>query len=189
MKLMSMQCPSCGGVIDSAIKSRIVVCEYCGSRFVLDGDGANDFVESIAASFEEEDTSSASMPQFAEEACKEYLCSADADHFESSRKILKGLGIDSDERVFLIHDDTMFKSGKNGFAITEHGLYCRDMGEPNTVFTSWSDLARFDQLELDGCHIQYRDRLLCYFTDDNDMLEPLYNLYKKLHRHARKVAN
>ena len=37
-----------------------------------------------------------------------------------------GLGL-KNETVYLSHDDTWLKSGKNGFAITDHGFVCRNL--------------------------------------------------------------
>jgi len=111
----------------------------------------------------------------------------DRDNFKSSRKVVNGLGV-GDEDVYLIHDDTMFKSGKNGFAITGSGIYCREMGGREAVFTSWADFAKRGEPKLDGCYIRQGDKPVSYFTDDNDVLEhALIDLYQRLYEHARRV--
>ena len=65
----------------------------------------------------------------------------------------------------------MFKSGKNGFAITQQEPYCRDMGDADTTLTNWDDLAHCKRLKLDGCHIRHEDKLVCYFADNSDMMD------------------
>jgi topoisomerase-4 subunit B len=49
--------------------------------------------------------------------------------------------------VSFIHDDTLFKSGKNGFAITERGIYCRPMGEA-ALFYTWDKFSNLPKPEL-----------------------------------------
>ena len=41
-----------------------------------------------------------------------------------------GLGL-TDKKVYLSHDDTWLKSGKNGFAVTDHGFVCHLLPECN----------------------------------------------------------
>ncbi len=83
----------------------------------------------------------------------------------------------------------MFKSGKNGFAITRDGLYCREIIERSSHFISWKDLAEGDELELDDSYIRLDGMSVCYFTDDSDVLKDgLLKLYQKLHNHARKIV-
>lgn len=188
MQLLELKCPGCGAVIDQKITSRIVTCQYCGSRFVLDGDEAEAFIESNDDYHEEEERgSSASMADYASEVCEEFLENFDSgDRFKSSSKILDGLGV-GDEDVYLIHDDTLFKSGKNGFAITEDGIYCRDLWE-DAVFYDWAAFAEMEEPHADNGSIKCGDDIVCYFTCDDDVLPALKKLYKKLYKHARENA-
>lgn len=204
MQMVSTNCPACGGRYGGSITSRYVTCEYCGSRFALSAE------ELAALGFGEQDSSKRAddesskdegrksdryagnndpMPVFAQRACKKFLRGKDVDEesFESSRKITNGLGVGADE-VYLIHDDTMFKSGKNGFAITDAGIYCRELGDRRATFTSWADFATREAPQIDDCYIRQRGTGLCYFTDNNHTLgRELYDLYMELYEHARQV--
>ena len=97
--------------------------------------------------------------------------------------------IKAGDDVYLIHDDTMFKSGKNGFAITHSGMYCREFGDRTAHFVSWKDLACGEKPELDEySYIRQNGVSLCYFSDDDDLLEgKIFKLYQRLYNHARKV--
>lgn len=185
MQLLELKCPGCGAVIDQKITSRLVTCQYCGSRFALDGDEAEAFIESSDDVYEKEEEREApsSMAGFAADACEEFLENFDSgDRFKSSSKILDGLGV-GDEDVYLIHDDTLFKSGKNGFAITEDGLYVRDLGE-EALFYDWDTFASLDEPEADNGYIKCGDDIVCYFTCDANVLSALKKLYRKLYKHA-----
>ena len=185
MQFIRMTCPACGGAIDDMITGRFVTCEYCGSRLVIDGENVDDFVEDIAQAREDRSSSALSMPEFAEAACRQFLDEIwDNSYFDSSNKILRGLGIDAGENVFLIHDDTIFHSGKNGFAITERGLYCRELAE-STLFFTWDDFKRMEQPKYETSYVTCGNRHVCYFTGNDDMLKELVQLYVKLHNHAK----
>ena len=192
MQVIATNCPSCGASYGGTVTGKYVTCEYCGTRFALSddelaamgvagGDAGRGAVEI--------DTGSDPMYVFARDACARFLREADESSFESSAKVLKGLGIQSDDEVYLIHDDTMFKSGKNGFAITREGIYCREMGDRTAHFVSWADFGAASEPEVDDSYIKQGRKSVCYFTDDSDVLEgELFSLYRQLYIHARKMA-
>ena len=199
MQIMSINCPACGGVYDGRITSRFIICEYCGTRYSLgadelaalgftdaDGDGYDDEVD--IQPNEEVDMSTDPMYQFARDACAKFLDEHGnhLDSFESTRKILAGLGIGGVE-VYLIHDDTMFKSGKNGFAITSAGIYCREMGDRKAHFVSWDDFVQRKAPELVDSYIRQNGTSVCYFTDNNDCRDDLLSLYQRLWRHGQNL--
>ncbi len=182
MQLLDIKCPACGASVPGALKSRIVVCEYCGTRFMLDGTGA--VADEAAKALEDEAKSAVSMETYASDECSVFLLNSDESYFKSAPKILKGLNIGSDETVYLIHDDTFMKSGKNGFAITDKGLHCRGQGE-DAAFLDWKTYAKMAEPEDGGAGtIKCGSRLVGYFTDDSDVLDELVELFKKLHHHA-----
>ena len=141
MKSIVVNCPMCGGRYSGNITSRFLTCEYCDSRFALDDEEAEAL--GLGGRHEQEDDdvdydadeeyAGMDLLEIVDAECEDLLCRVDRDNFETSRKIERGLGIDADEEIYLIHDDTIFKSGKNGFAITSAGLYCREMGDRSEV--------------------------------------------------------
>ena len=187
MKLM--KCPACGASIQNQVTSRVVVCEYCDSQFVLDEDMAEAVIEAGAADeYAEYYAQWESMAAFAADACADFLEEMGDDCVSVSKKIYDGLGIDPDEEVYLIHDDSMLGRGKNGFAIAETGLYCREMSEPEGIFLDWLSFAQYDDPYIDGSYIQVNDVSICYYTDNSDFLPDLLNLYVQLQDAARYLA-
>ena len=187
MKLIDMRCPACGGVVERRISNRLVECEYCESRFVIDDDESASFADDIANAYSDTATSALSMSDYAERVCEDFLDHNDSGYFRNAPKILRGLEIPPGENVFLIHDDTFMSSGKNGFAITERGLYCRDLGE-KAIFVDWETFARLGEPRLNDSHITSDRRYICYFTDNAQVLPDLLDLYTKLYRHAKRHA-
>ena len=187
MKLIDLRCPACGGIIEKRISKRLVECEYCGSRFAIDDEEDASIVDDLTDASYDAASSSLSMSDYAAQACREFLDRHGDDNFRSAPKILRGLEIPNGENVFLIHDDTFMNSGKNGFAITERGLYCRDLCEEPT-FMDWATFARLGEPRLDDSHITCDQREICYYTDDADTRPGLLELYTKLYWHAKRRA-
>ncbi|MBQ7535249.1 MAG: hypothetical protein IJT43_06475 [Stomatobaculum sp.] len=65
---------------------------------------------------------------------------------EDVPKLMSHLQIPEGETVFLCHDDTLFRSGKDGFVITEKGFYTDLMMEHITYFTPFEKLAGTEQI-------------------------------------------
>lgn len=66
--------------------------------------------------------------------CNKFLLSHNASLFQCTPKLKAALGIADmdDSDIYLARDDTVLKSGKNGFAITKSGIYCRDVAAKPT---------------------------------------------------------
>ena len=202
MQTISSKCPSCGGVYSGNLTSRFMTCEYCGTRFALsseelkaigfvdrDGDGFDDRDSPLGRWAAEDDANNEPMYAFARDVCDEFLSSGvNRDSFKPTDKIIRGLGLGDDDELYLVHDDTLFKSGKNGFAITSRGLYCREMGESAAHFVSWDDFARRGRPGLEGASFYQDGVSICYFTDNSEVREgALAPLFERLYAHARKV--
>ena len=66
--------------------------------------------------------------------CNKFLLSHNASLFKCTPKLKAALGIANmdDSDIYLARDDTVLKTGRNGFAITKDGIYCRDIGAKAT---------------------------------------------------------
>ena len=51
----------------------------------------------------------------------------------------------NDENVYLTYDSTLFKNGRNGFAITSKGIYSRELLESSNNFISYKELLKITQ--------------------------------------------
>ena len=187
MKVFSITCPSCGASYDGPLKSGLLACEYCGTRFALDADE----LDTLGYSDEEdaEEAIEVDLPpldEFARDECEKFLDKVDADEFKYTKKIADGLGVDDYETVYLIHDDTLFKSGKNGFAITDYGFYCRELGDGEAHHLNWGDFAECGKPKIDGSLIKADDVSVAYFTGNSDVLNELRDLYRTFRKYAQQ---
>lgn len=193
MEVLFASCPMCGARYDGALTSRHLVCDYCGAQFMLSKDEAEalGIGDAPVQQAQEPDNrsydgSNLSMVDFARQECDDFLKHADEDEFEDTKKIRRGLELGGEE-VFLIHDDTLFKSGKNGFAITEDGFVCKELLGDGLQRVSWSQLARDEPRRENGTAFS-GERAIIYFTSDDDTMEDLFDLACRLARHAQKVG-
>lgn len=107
------------------------------------------------------------MGVFAQQACYKYLKGmAKPEQYKVTKKLVKGLGIEAGEHVFLGHDASMNFNGKEGFAITERGFVCRDLLEKRAARMSWAELAQAGEPQLSGNYIVAGQTKIVYFSDE-----------------------
>jgi|GEM_PF-1364749 len=203
MQIVSVNCPSCGGFYGGRVTSKFITCEYCGSRFALSKD------ELIALGFEDADgdgyddgdtpdkhAREASVPayagslcEYARDQCAEFLDKNKDDQstFRSTDKVLRGLNIQHEDEVYLIHDDTLFGSGKNGFAVTDSGMYCREFGDGSAHFVSWDDFTTGSRPELDDSYVRQDETSICYLTGDEELRHQLFDMFRRLWDYAQSA--
>ena len=75
---------------------------------------------------------------------------------EKEPKLMATLQIPEEEILFLCHDDTLFHSGKDGFAVTEKGFYTDLMMEKKVYFTPFEGIAGAEQI-YESEYIIYAD--------------------------------
>ncbi len=101
------------------------------------------------------------------------------ENYEASYK-LKNFFVILDEDVYLVHDDTLFKSGKNGFAITENGIYCREMFGSYTNYVSFEELGNVENIYINGSEIYADGKIIAYITGSSDDKEDLKDLFEEI---------
>ena len=124
------------------------------------------------------------MWDFTRAACEEFLDKVGDGEFKDTAKVIKGLDIGDEDEIFLIHDGTLFKSGKDGFAITDYGFYCREMEESESHFLDWGDFAECETVDVSNSLIMADDTSVAYYTGNPDVFTELRALFRKLHKHA-----
>lgn len=110
--------------------------------------------------------------------CENFLIIYGESKFDITYKLKEGLGILHSNKIYLAHDDTILKTGKNGFAITSDGIYCRNLMETKVNFTSYFELAETDSIYWRGSNIYADDKCLAYFTGSDEEKENLVGLFE-----------
>ncbi len=118
--------------------------------------------------------------------CEFHISRFGDGNYKATPVLLNGLNVDADAKVYLAHDDTIKKNGKNGFAITDKGIFCRQIfGKP--VFTSYDALARADKITYDrGKTGTYAGEVpLTLFTDAKSERSAIVELIEAIHKNCR----
>ena len=115
--------------------------------------------------------------------CKIFKNGQKESIYRVSDTLKKTLSITENEKVYLAHDDTWLKTGKNGFAITEEGIYCRGLGIPKEAplhYTSFRSLALCEQIHYgdEACYIYADEYLLAYITGEEK--KDVLSLFEKI---------
>lgn len=145
---------------------------------------------------QESETLTAKAAEVAKRFCDSFLATHDSHYFQRSMsdKLKRGLGIPQikDSEVYLAHDDTIFKTGKNGYAITKQGIYFRDMLKKAECL-SYKELAEIDYIyrdfaDDDGLMI-HADGYVIPITipNDDDVQKDLLNLFQNIAKAVQEL--
>ena len=104
--------------------------------------------------------------------CEDFAAKYPKRYSTGISNVLKtGLGL-TDEKVYLSHDDTWLKSGKNGFAVTDRGFVCRNFsGNPQAL--SFKDFKAVKEIspitsKLSDANILADEQPIVYVTGASD---------------------
>ena len=105
-----------------------------------------------------------------EKICLNFLSYEENKSVDTGRKdnIINTLKIPSDDTIYLIHDDSWFKRGKNGFAVTDRGLYVKDDTDM-AVFVSWEEFRECENIKIGSCCIVADGKKLAYLSSGNEI--------------------
>lgn len=122
-----------------------------------------------------------------EDLCEDFIYDHERTKFTPNSKLITGLGIPANAQVFLGHDDTILRSGKNGFAITSEGVFCKEFLEV-TDHTTWKQLSKArDIYWKDTCMYAGNNRVVYYSTATKQEKNDLIDLFEKLQIIAKNM--
>lgn len=119
--------------------------------------------------------------------CHTFAMGHDESAFDITYNMKMAMGILSDEEVFLSHDDSWFKSARNGFMITSRGIYCRPLLTSQVCFTGFEALALMNPPQLMHSTI-YADGIpVAYYTASDEDQKDLLELISDIRFYARDL--
>lgn len=112
-------------------------------------------------------------------ACEVFVMTHNTSQYDVSYKLKCTLGIEYQD-IYLAHDDTIMKSGKNGFAITEEGIYCRELFGAYTNYVTFEELARADSIYVSGSNIYADGEMIGYYSGSESERRNLKDLFEEI---------
>lgn len=117
-----------------------------------------------------------------EEICKNFLSDKENSDINTvdNGKLRKTLKIAEEEAVYILHDDSWFGRGKNGFAITEKGIYCCELLE-HAKFVPWEEFQ--DCTEIEGIKVKLNGKWsVITYVSVTAMVIPIETLLISIHK-------
>ena len=114
--------------------------------------------------------------------CELFIKEHDASQFDVSYKLKCGLGIQDCNKIYLAHDDTLFKNGKNGFAITSDGIFCRVFLELYTRYIPFTKLSKVSDIYWKNADIHADDNIIGYYCYSDSVKDDLVDLFWRIKR-------
>lgn len=98
--------------------------------------------------------------------------------FQGNEKLYVTLGIQGKE-VYLAHDGSWFQRGKNGFAITNSGIYCCNFSSSKTHVPFWK-LAKAVDICIQKPELFADGNRIAYFSGFKSTRQDLKELFGKI---------
>ena len=124
------------------------------------------------------------------EICQKFLSYEENKGIDTGRKdnIINTLKIPSGDTIYLIHDDSWFKRGKNGFAVTDRGVYIKDIGEA-ADFVPWEEFRKCKNIESKSCYVTEDGRKIAYITGGDRLRSQLERLFITIYKLLNEKEN
>ena len=124
------------------------------------------------------------------EICLKFLSYEENKGIDTGRKdnIINTLKIPSGDTIYLVHDDSWFKRGKNGFAITDRGVYVKDIGEA-ADFVPWEEFRKCKNIESKSCYVTSDGRKIAYITGGDRLRSQLERLFITIYKLLNEKEN
>lgn len=91
-----------------------------------------------------------------------------------SEKLKKGLNIGDDIIIYFAHDDTAFKNGKNGFAITNKGFFVREIFKKSVFYCNDDLISDNHTYKISSGNVVVDGKILFYYTGNKEVSNKLY---------------
>ena len=124
------------------------------------------------------------------EICLKFLSYEENKGLDTGRKdnIINTLKIPSGDAIYLVHDDSWFKRGKNGFAVTDRGVYVKDIGE-TVDFVPWEEFRKCKNIESKSCYVTADGRKIAYITGGDRLRSQVERLFITIYKLLNEKEN
>ena len=124
------------------------------------------------------------------EICLKFLSYEENKGIDTGRKdnIINTLKIPSGDAIYLVHDDSWFKRGKNGFAVTDRGVYVKDIGE-TVDFVPWEEFRKCKNIESKSCYVTADGRKIAYITGGDRLRSQVERLFITIYKLLNEKEN
>ena len=127
-----------------------------------------------------------------EEICQNFLSYKDNKSINNGQgKVRNTLNISDSDKIYLIHDDSWFSRGKNGFAITDKGIYTKYLYyDKSKVFIPWEMLKKAKAIDVKNNSVRIDEIAIAFNyknSRDNSNLWELVRLFDSIRAFLKRT--
>ena len=96
--------------------------------------------------------------------------------------LIEKLQIKSTDTIYILYDASWRRSGKNGFAVTNKGVYIKEAGK-STEIMYWKDFKKCTEITRYLDTITANGQSIAYFTGPKEILLQLEVMLDAIHKY------
>lgn len=120
-----------------------------------------------------------------ETICKKFLSYKDTeivDNALNNKKVLINvLQIEPGDKIYILHDTSLFRRGKSGFAVTDKGIYVKEPWQ-DTQVVYWKDFKKYTKITRDRGAIIADGKAVAHFSGSEEVLLQLEVMFDAIHK-------
>ena len=120
-----------------------------------------------------------------ETICKKFLSYKDTeivDNALNNKKVLINvLQIEPGDKIYILHDTSLFRRGKSGFAVTDKGIYVKEPWQ-DTQVVYWKDFKKYTKITRGGGAIIADGKAVAHFSGSKEVLLQLEVMFDAIHK-------
>lgn len=120
-----------------------------------------------------------------ETICKKFLSYKDTEivnnALNNKKVLINVLQIEPGDKIYILHDTSLFRRGKSGFAVTDKGIYVKEPWQ-DTQVVYWKDFKKYTKITRDGGAIIADGKAVAHFSGSKEVLLQLEVMFDAIHK-------
>lgn len=120
-----------------------------------------------------------------ETICKKFLSYKDTEivnnALNNKKVLINVLQIEPGDKIYILHDTSLFRRGKSGFAVTDKGIYVKEPRQ-DTQVVYWKDFKKYTKITRDRGAIIADGKAVAHFSSSEEVLLQLEVMFDAIHK-------
>ena len=120
-----------------------------------------------------------------ETICKKFLSYKDTEivnnALNNKKVLINALQIEPGDKIYILHDTSLFRRGKSGFAVTDKGIYVKEPRQ-DTQIVYWKDFKKYIKITRDRGAIIADGKAVAHFSGSEEVLLQLEVMFDAIHK-------
>ncbi len=120
-----------------------------------------------------------------ETICKKFLSYKDTEivnnALNNKKVLINVLQIEPGDKIYILHDTSLFRRGKSGFAVTDKGIYVKEPWQ-DTQVVYWKDFKKYTKITRGRGAIIADGKAVAHFSGSEEVLLQLEVMFDAIHK-------